>query len=133
MRNDKFRLLLKEEIRRQLNVAEAIEVATGQGQTITNKVILKNLDFALKAVDSSIRPKIKTLIEDPEAKKALTTSKQRIAILAVISLAFGINEKEFSQAVSKIKEVLKDAEVDAETTQGTEQGTEGGTDPNDIP
>jgi hypothetical protein len=123
MRHDKLRLLLKEEIRRQLNVAEAIEVATGQGQTITNKVILKNLDFALKAVDSSIRPKIKTLIEDPEAKKALTTSKQRIAILAVISLAFGINEKEFSQAVSKIKEVLKDAEVDAETTQGTDQGT----------
>jgi hypothetical protein len=123
MRNDKLRLLLKEEIRRQLNVAEAIEVATGQDQTITNKVILKNLDFALKAVDSSIRPKIKTLIEDPEAKKALTTSQQRIAILSVISLAFGINEKEFSQAVSKIKDVLKDAEVDTETPQGTEQGT----------
>jgi hypothetical protein len=123
MRNDKLRLLLKEEIRRQLNVAEAIEVATGQGQTITNKVILKNLDFALLAVDSSIRPKIKTLIEDPEAKKALTTSQQRIAILSVISLAFGINEKDFSQAVSKIKDVLKDAEVDTEAPQGSEQGT----------
>jgi len=103
-----FRKLLREEIRKVL--AEADIQPTGpDGQKITDPKVIKNLNMALKAVSSTIRPKIIQMIEDPAAAKELKSPAQKAAVIGAIAIAFGITEQEFSQIISKIKAVLPKA------------------------
>lgn len=101
-----------EEFKRLLNefkqpIKEAEIVPTGpDGEKIEDPVIIKNLNMALKAVNSSIRPKIIQMIEDPEAAKELKSPAQKAAVLGAMAIAFGITEQEFSQIITKIKAVL---------------------------
>jgi hypothetical protein len=62
--------------------------------------------MAIKAVSSSIRPKLIQMIEDPESAKELKSPAQKAAVIGAMAIAFGISEQEFSQIVSKIKAVL---------------------------
>lgn len=134
MRNDKFRLLLKEEIRRQLKENDIAPIGP-DGEAIADPKVAaklsKNLKQALVKVPSSMRSKLTDMITDDGIRSALKTKDQRASILTAIAIAFGVNDQEFGQVVSQIKKNL--AMADTEAPQGTEQGTEGGTDPNDIP
>lgn len=104
MNPEDFKKLLKEF---QQPLKEAEIVPTGpDGQKITDPVVIKNLNMALKAVSTSIRPKIIQMIEDPGAAKDLRNPAQKAAILGAIAIAFGITEKEFTQVINKIKSVL---------------------------
>ena len=79
------------------------------GKTIEDPTVIRNLNMALRAVNSSIRPKLIALIQDPEAAKALTNPSQKAAVIGAIAIAFGITEKDFAQIVSKIKSILNTA------------------------
>lgn len=107
MNPEDFKKLLKEF---QQPLKEAEIVPTGpDGQKITDPVVIKNLNLALKAVSPTIRPKIIQMIQDPDAAKELRNPAQKAAVLGAMAIAFGISEKEFTQIVGKIKAVLPDA------------------------
>ena len=107
MTPDKFKQLLKEFApQKQLQEADVIPVGP-DGNKISDKAIINNLNLAVKAVDSSLRPKLIQILEDPEAAKSLKNPAQRAALVGAIAIAFGMSEKEFSQIVGKIKGMLK--------------------------
>ena len=111
MNPDKFKQLLKEWAPEQkLQEADVIPIGP-DGNEISDQTTIKNLNMAVKAVNSSVRPKLIDLITDPEAAKALKTPAQRVALMGAMAIAFGISEQEFSQIVSKIKGVLKKSET----------------------
>jgi hypothetical protein len=111
MTPEKFKQLLKEFAPKQkINEADVIPIGP-DGNQITDKQIIKNLNYAVKAVDSTLRPKLIALITDPEAAKSLRTPAQRTALIGAMAIAFGITEKDFGQIVSKIKGVLKQTET----------------------
>ena len=106
MTPDQFKQLLKEFApTQQINEVEIIPSGP-DGEKITDPAIIKNLNLAVKAVDSAFRPKLIQILEDPDAAKALKSPAQRAALIGAIAIAFGISEKEFSQIVSKIKGML---------------------------
>jgi hypothetical protein len=106
MTPDQFKQLLKEFApTQQINEVEIIPSGP-DGEKITDPVIIKNLNLAVKAVDAAFRPKLIQILEDPGAAKALKSPAQRAALIGAIAIAFGISEKEFSQIVSKIKGML---------------------------
>ena len=106
MTPDQFKQLLKEFApTQQINEVEIIPSGP-DGEKITDPVIIKNLNLAVKSVDSAFRPKLIQILEDPGAAKALKSPAQRAALIGAIAIAFGISEKEFSQIVSKIKGML---------------------------
>jgi hypothetical protein len=102
-----FKRLLKEFAPEQQITEADIQPTGPDGEKITDPVIIKNLNLAIKAVNSAIRPKLIQMIEDPEAAKALKSTNQRAAVIAAMAIAFGISEKEFSQIIVKIKTLLK--------------------------
>ena len=107
MRPEEFKKLLKEFApAQQINEVEIIP-AGPDGEKITDTTIIKNLNLAVKAVNSAFRPKLIQILEDPDAAKALKSPAQRAAVIGAIAIAFGISEKEFSQIVTKIKGMLK--------------------------
>lgn len=107
MTPDQFKQLLKEFApTQQINEVEIIPSGP-DGEKITDPTIIKNLNLAVKAVDSAFRPKLIQILEDPGAAKALKSPAQRAALIGAIAIAFGISEKEFSQIVTKIKGMLK--------------------------
>ena len=109
MTTDKFKQLLKEFApQKQLQEADVIPVGP-DGNEITDKRVITNLNLAVKAVNSSLRPKLIQILEDPEAAKTLKNPAQRAALVGAIAIAFGMTEQEFSQIVSKIKGMLKTA------------------------
>jgi hypothetical protein len=107
MTPDKFKQLLKEFApQRQLQEADVIPVGP-DGNEITDKRVIANLNLAVKAVDASLRPKLVQILQDPDAAKALKNPAQRAALVGAIAIAFGMPEQEFSQIVGKIKGMLK--------------------------
>ena len=107
MTPEEFKKLLKE-FAPKTQIVEADIVPIGpDGNQIEDKTTIRNLNMAVKAVNSSIRPKLIALIEDPEAAKALASPAQRAAVIGAIAVAFGISEDDFSQIIGKIKSVLK--------------------------
>jgi hypothetical protein len=124
MRNDKLRLLLKEEIRRQLKENDIVPIGP-DGEAIADPKVAaklsKNLKQALVKVPSSMRSRLTDMISDDGIRGALKTKDQRASILTAIAIAFGVNDQEFGQVVSQIKKNL--AMTNTETPQGTEQGT----------
>jgi hypothetical protein len=103
---EKFKQLLKEWAPDQ-QLQEADIIPTGpDGEKIDDPIVIKNLNMAIKAVSSSIRPKLIQMIEDPESAKELKSPAQKAAVIGAMAIAFGISEQEFSQIVSKIKAVL---------------------------
>ena len=103
---EKFKQLLKEWAPDQ-QLQEADIIPTGpDGEKIEDPIVIKNLNMAIKAVSSSIRPKLIQMIEDPESAKELKSPAQKAAVIGAMAIAFGITEQEFSQIVSKIKAVL---------------------------
>jgi hypothetical protein len=106
---EKFKQLLKEWAPDQ-QLQEADIIPTGpDGEKIEDPIVIKNLNMAIKAVSSSIRPKLIQMIEDPESAKELKSPAQKAAVIGAMAIAFGITEQEFSQIVSKIKAVLPKA------------------------
>jgi hypothetical protein len=105
-----MKLKLKQIIREEYNkiLKEEEIIPTGpDGRKIEDPRTIKNLNMALKAVHTSIRPKIIQMIQDPSSAKTLTNSSQRAAVIGAIAIAFGITEQEFGQIVNKIKGILK--------------------------
>ena len=103
---EKFKQLLKEWAPEQ-QLQEADIIPTGpDGEKIDDPIVIKNLNMAIKAVSSSIRPKLIQMIEDPASAKELKSPAQKAAVIGAMAIAFGISEQEFSQIVSKIKAVL---------------------------
>ena len=98
-----------------INEAEIIPVGTS-GETIKNpklkQKLSKNLKQVLMKVDSSVRNKLTSLLSDSSVSSALKSADQRASIISAIAIAFGINDQEFAQVISKIKTNLKDAEGD---------------------
>ena len=118
-----FKKLLKEfAVQKPLRELSSSDVMpTGpDGQKITDPIIIKNLNMALKAVASSIRPKLIQMIEDPESAKDLKTPAQKAAVLGAIAIAFGITEEEFTQIIGRIKKVLPDVKTAAAQTSTEE-------------
>ena len=106
MKPEEFKKLLKEFAPKQ-QITEADIVPTGpDGNKIEDPAVIKNLNMALKAVSTSIRPKLIQMIEDPAAAKELKSNAQKAAVLGAIAIAFGITESDFTQVISKIKAVL---------------------------
>lgn len=106
MKKSQLKRIIKEEIHAVLNEADIVPVGP-DGNKVTDKNVIRNLNMALKSVNSSIRPKLIALIEDSEAAKALTNPAQKAAVIGALAVAFGITEKDFSQIVTRIKSVLK--------------------------
>lgn len=107
MKPEEFKRLLKEFAPKQ-QIVEADIIPTGpDGSKIEDPKIIKNLNMAIKAVDSSLRPKLIQMIEDPAAAKSLASAQQRAALIGAMAIAFGISEQEFGQIVGKIKGMLK--------------------------
>lgn len=110
-----FKRLLKEFAPKQ-SLAEADVIPIGpDGNKIEDQQTIKNLNMAVKSVNSSLRPKLIDLITDPEAAKSLKSPAQRAALIGAMAIAFGISEQEFSQIVGKIKGLLKKAGATPET------------------
>ena len=104
-----FKRLLKEFApKQQISEADVIPVGP-DGKQIEDQQVIKNLNMAVKSVNSSLRPKLIDLITDPEAAKSLKSPAQRAALIGAMAIAFGISEQEFSQIIGKIKGVLKKA------------------------
>lgn len=107
-----FKRLLKEFAPGATVLKEADVTPIGpDGNKITDETILANLNMAVKAVSSGLRPKLIQILEDPEAAKALKSPAQRAALIGAIAIAFGVSEKEFGQIVAKIKGMLKSSEA----------------------
>ena len=68
----------------------------------------KNIEMALKAIKSSaLREKVRGLIEDPSAMKALKNTSQRSAFLVAMATAADIDAKEFGSAIPMVKKNLR--------------------------
>jgi hypothetical protein len=113
MKKSQLKQIIREEIYSALNEVDTIPVGP-DGNKVTDKNVIRNLNMALKSVNSSIRPKLIALIEDSEAAKALTNPSQKAAVIGALAVAFGITEKDFSQIVTRIKSVLKTTNTDAQ-------------------
>jgi hypothetical protein len=111
MKTSELKKLIKEEIVSALNEADIVPVGP-DGSKIQDPQVIKNLNMAIKAIDSSIRTKVIDLIEDPSAVKSLKNNAQRVALLGAVAIAFGITEQDFTQIASKLKGVLKQASND---------------------
>jgi hypothetical protein len=106
MTPEKFKQLLKEFAPKQkINEADIIPIGP-DGQQITDQRLIKNLNFALKSVDPTLRTKLTTLITDSEAVKSLKTIEQKAAIVGAIAIAFGINADDFNKLIPKVKKAL---------------------------
>jgi hypothetical protein len=117
MTPDKFKQLLKEFApEKQLHEADIIPVGP-DGNEITDKRVIANLNLAVKAVDANLRPKLVQIFQDPDAAKALKNPAQRAALVGSIAIAFGMTEQEFTQIVNKIKGMLKTTEAPATDDQ----------------
>ena len=117
MTPDQFKQLLKEFApKTQLQEADVIPVGQ-DGNKITDKRVIANLNLAVKSVDASLRPKLVQILEDPDAANALKNPAQRAALIGAIAIAFGMTEKEFSQVIGKIKGMLKTTEAPAPDDQ----------------
>ena len=125
MRNDKFRLLLKEEIRKILKEDDIIPVGP-EGEKISDPKVAAKLSKTLKQsllkVPSSMRSRLTNLIADDGIRSALKSKDQRASILTAISTAFGVNDQEFGQVVSQIKKNLAMTDTESPAT-GETQGT----------
>lgn len=109
MTPDKFKQLLKEFAPEQkLQEADVVPIGP-DGNEIQDQQLISNLNFALKSVDSTLRPKLIALITDPEAVKSLKTIQQKAAIVGAIAIAFGITADDFSQLIPKVKKALGNA------------------------
>ena len=106
MKMNRIKYIIREEIKSVLKEEDVIPSGP-DGNKVTDKNVIRNLNMALKSVNSSIRPKLIDLIEDSEAAKALTNPAQKAAVIGALAVAFGITEKDFSQIVTRIKSVLK--------------------------
>ena len=100
-----FKRLLNE-FKQPLKEEDVVPVGP-DGNKITDLQVIKNLNMAVKAVNSTLRPKLIALLTDPEAAKSLATPAQRTALIGAIAIAFGVTEQEFAQISGKIKGVLK--------------------------
>lgn len=100
-----FKRLLNE-FKQPLKEEDVVPVGP-DGNKITDQQVIKNLNMAVKAVDPSLRNKVKDLLTDPDAAASLRTPAQRTALIGAIAIAFGITDQEFSQIAGKIKGVLK--------------------------
>ena len=109
MKTDKLRLLLKEEIRRQLKENDIVPVGP-EGEKISDPKVAAKLSNTLKQallkVPSSMRSRLTDLIADDGIRSALKSKDQRASILTAIAIAFGVNDQEFGQVVSQIKKNL---------------------------
>lgn len=105
MKKSELKQLIREEVNAMLTEADVVPVGP-DGQKIEDLTTIKNLNMALKAVQSSLRPKLIQIIEDPEAAKELRNPAQKAAVLGALAIAFGITERDFTSIVSKIKAVL---------------------------
>jgi len=110
-----FKRLLKEFAPKQTLTEEDIKPVGPDGKQIEDPQVIKNLNMAVKSVNSALRPKLIDLITDPEAAKSLKSPAQRTALIGAMAIAFGISEQEFSQIVGKIKGVLKKTGATTET------------------
>ena len=106
MKMNRIKYIIREEIKSVLKEEDVIPSGP-DGNKVTDKNVIRNLNMAIKSVNSSIRPKLIDLIEDSEAAKALTNPAQKAAVIGALAIAFGITEKDFSQIVTRIKSVLK--------------------------
>jgi hypothetical protein len=115
MRNDKLRLLLKEEIRRQLKENDIVPIGP-DGEAISDPKVAAKLSNTLKQallkVPSSMRSRLTDMIADDGIRSALKTKDQRASILTAIAIAFGVNDQEFGQVVSQIKKNLAMADTE---------------------
>ena len=114
MKKSELKKIISEEIRNVLMESDVIPIGP-DGQQITDTKVIKNLNMALKSVDSVIRSKLIDLIEDPGAAKSLSSADKRASMIAAIAIAFGMTEQEFGQIVGKVKGMLKTPEA---TPQG---------------
>jgi hypothetical protein len=110
MNPKEFKRLLNE-FKQPLKEEDIIPVGP-DGNKITDPQVIKNLNMAIKAVDPSLRSKVKSLLTDPGAAAALKTPAQRTALIGAIAIAFGVTDQEFSQIAGKIKGVLKKTTTD---------------------
>ena len=101
-----FKKLLKEFAPKQILTEVDIIPIGPDGAKITDKQVITNLNMAVKAVDTILRPKLTALITDPGAAKALKNATQRAAIIGAIAIAFGMSDQEFGQVVTKVKSFL---------------------------
>jgi len=112
----------KTEPKVSVNEAEIVPVGTS-GETIQDpklqQKLSKNLKQVLMKVSSSVRSKLTALLSDDSVTSALKSADQRASIITAIAIAFGINDNEFAQIVSKIKTTLKATET------GTKPGVSG--------
>lgn len=112
-----------------INEAEIIPVGTS-GETIKDpqlqQKLSKNLKQVLMKVSSSVRPKLTALLANDSVMSSLKSADQRASIISAIAIAFGINDQEFANVVSKIKQNLKSADTETDTS-GTETNTAGST------
>lgn len=110
MTRNELRKLIREEIQTSLQEADVIPFGP-DGRKIEDPAVIRNLNYALKAVDSTIRRKLIELITDPTTVKLLKTPAQKTAVIGAMAIAFGITEDDFSRIVAKIKSVLKKSET----------------------
>jgi hypothetical protein len=117
-----------------VNEAEIVPVGTS-GETIQDpklqQKLSKNLKQVLMKVSSSVRSKLTALLSDDSVTSALKSADQRASIISAIAIAFGVNDQEFAQIVSKIKTNLKATETETKPGE-SEASAEGGTDPNNM-
>ena len=106
MKASQLRKIIREEIQNVLTEADVVPVGP-DGNKISDPVVIKNLNMAIKAVDPSLRKRLTDIITDPNAAKSLTNANQRAAMIGAIAITFGITDQEFSQIGTKIKGMLK--------------------------
>jgi hypothetical protein len=110
MKIQTLRNLIQEEVRKLLSEADVIPSGP-DGNKVTDRKVIGNLNLALKSLRPSVRPKLIQIIEDPEAAKELKSKGQRTAVLAAIAIAFGISAQEFSEIAGSIKGLLTTSTV----------------------
>lgn len=104
MKNSELKKIINEEIRKIIaeELSEAPMATPGQSDKLQ-----KNVDLALKSIkNSSLRAKVKSLIDDPDAMKSLKNTTQRAAFLTAMALAAEINPMQFTSAISIVKKNL---------------------------
>jgi hypothetical protein len=107
MTPEKFKQLLKEFAPKKVITEEEVIPIGPDGQKITDRQVISNLNLAIKQVAPGLRPKLIALITDPEAANALKTTQQQAAIIGAIAVTFGITADEFNQVIPKVKNFLR--------------------------
>jgi len=105
MKDKELRQIINEEIRNILSEGDVIPTGP-DGQKITDPKVIKGLNTALKSVDSSIRAKLIQLIQDPGSAKSLNSTDKRAAMIAALTIAFKMTDREFGQIITKVKSYL---------------------------